>query len=172
MEVVLTNALRAIRIETPPRPWPRKGAQRAALRLGRLGELAGYHLRRASAAFAADFRDVLGATGLRQVHVGILAVLEANPNVRQGNVGALLGIKSANMVPLIDDLVGKGLVERVVTPDDRRALSLSITAAGAETLGSCWEQIGEHEDRMLARLDAGERATLLALLARVGAAGE
>lgn len=138
------------------------------LRIGRLSTLVGYHLRRASGAFAIDFREAVGGTGMRQVLVGVLAVVEANPGVKQGTVGSLLGIKPANMVSLINELVDQGLVERVVTPGDRRAFALSITARGADILTECLERISAHEARMLDRLTEEERTTLLALLARIG----
>lgn len=138
-------------------------------RIGRLSTLAGYHLRRASGAFAIDFREAVGGTGMRQVLVGVLAVVEANPGVKQGAVGALLGIKPANMVSLINELIDQGLIERVVTPDDRRAFALSITPAGVGILTECLDRISEHESRMLGALTPDERATLLALLSRIGA---
>lgn len=140
-------------------------------RIGRLSSLVGYHLRRASGAFAIDFRDAVGGTGMRQVLVGVLAVIEANPGVKQGAVGALLGIKPANMVSLTNELVDQGLIERIVTPDDRRAFALSIAPAGVALLTECLDRISAHEARMLDSLTADERATLLALLTRIQAPG-
>ena len=140
-------------------------------RIGRLSSLVGYHLRRASGAFAIDFREAVGETGMRQVLVGVLAVIEANPGVKQGAVGALLGIKPANMVSLTNELVDQGLIERIVTPDDRRAFALSIAPAGVALLTECLDRISAHEARMLDSLTADERATLLALLARIQAPG-
>ncbi|MBN8816802.1 MAG: MarR family transcriptional regulator [Sphingomonas sp.] len=138
-----------------------------SIRIGRLSTLVGYYLRRASSAFAIDFRDAVGETGMRQVLVGVLAVVEANPGVKQGAVGVALGIKPANMVSLTNELVDQGLIERVVTPRDRRAFALSITAAGTALLSDCFDRIRRHEERMLDRLTEEERATLLDLIARV-----
>lgn len=140
-----------------------------SFRIGRLSTLVGYHLRRASGAFAIDFREAVAGTGMRQVLVGVLAVIEANPGVKQGAVGAPLGIKPANMVSLINELIDQGLVERVVTPDDRRAFALSITPAGSAKLSDSLDRIREHEARMLDGLSEDERATLLALLSRIKA---
>ena len=61
---------------------------------------------------------------------------------------------------------------RIVRDSDQTTMRRTRSRLLNEMLATCWARIGEHEDRMLARLDAGERATLLALLARVGAAGE
>ena len=142
---------------------------RKSLAIGTLSPLLGYHLRRASGAFALDFQDAMAGTGMRQVLLGILAIVEANSGVNQGAVGTALGIKRANMVSLINELVDGGLVARVVAPEDRRAFSLSLTDAGHAMLKECTSRIERHEARMLADFTADERRTLLQLLARIEA---
>ncbi|MFN4096080.1 MAG: MarR family winged helix-turn-helix transcriptional regulator, partial [Sphingomonas sp.] len=94
--------------------------------VGALGPLVGYHLRRAFGAFAADFANAMDGTGMRQVLVGILAVVSGSPGINQGAVGRVLGIKRANMVSLINELVDMKLIERVVDTSDRRAFSLTV----------------------------------------------
>jgi len=142
---------------------------RKSLKIGKLSRLAGYHLRRASTIFALDFRDAVQGTGMRQVLIGILAVVQANPGVNQGAVGTLLGIKRANMVALINELVELGLLERTVPPADRRAFSLTITPAGDAMLDKCLRMIARHETQLLGPLSEAERQTLLDLLARIDA---
>jgi len=142
---------------------------RKTLPIGKLSRLVGYHLRRASTIFALDFRDAVQGTGMRQVLVGVLAVVQANPNINQGMVGTLLGIKRANMVSLINELVELELLERTVPPTDRRAFSLTLTPAGDAMLEKCMRMIALHESRLLAPLSPTERQTLLDLLARIDA---
>lgn len=137
--------------------------------LGVLGDLAGYHLRRASGAFAADFARALGGTGMRQVLFGILSVVYANPGINQGTVGRNLGIQRANMVALINELVDGGLVERRVSDEDRRAFALTLSSAGATTLADCLARIRAHEEEMLADLTAAERTRLIVLLGKIEA---
>lgn len=137
------------------------------LKIGRLSALTGYHLRRASTIFVVDFRDTVEGTGMQQVLVGILAVVEANPGINQGMVGTALGIKPANMVSLIDELVARGLIDRAVTPANRRALSLTTTPDGDAMLATCMDLITPHEARLLASFSEAERRTLLDLLSRV-----
>lgn len=140
---------------------------RKPLAIGALSSLVGYHLRRASGAFALDFQEAVKGTGMRQVLVGILSVVAANPGINQGAVGTALGIKRANMVSLINELVDAGLVAREVSSDDRRAFSLSLTEAGEAMRKDCTARIEAHEKRMLADLSAEERAMLLQLLNRI-----
>lgn len=135
--------------------------------VGALGPLVGYHLRRAFGAFAADFAAAVEGTGMRQVLVGILAVVSGSPGINQGAVGRVLGIKRANMVSLINELVDAGLLDREVDPGDRRAFSLNINDAGRAMLADCLARIEAHEKKMLAGFTEEERATLLDLLGRI-----
>lgn len=135
--------------------------------VGALGPLVGYHLRRAFGAFAADFAAAMEGTGMRQVLIGILAVVSGSPGINQGAVGRVLGIKRANMVSLINELVDAGLLVREVDPGDRRAFSLSINDAGRAMLADCLTRIEAHEKRMLAGFSEAEKATLLDLLGRI-----
>jgi DNA-binding MarR family transcriptional regulator len=135
--------------------------------VGALDPVVGYHLRRAFAAFAADFSAAMEGTGMRQVLVGILSVVAGSPGINQGAVGRVLGIKRANMVSLINELVDAGLIARDVDPADRRAFSLSITEAGRAMLSDCLARIQAHEARMLAEFSEAEKATLLDLLGRI-----
>lgn len=137
------------------------------LKTGLLTPLVGYHLRRASGAFSTDFASALSDTGIRQPLFAILAVVDANPGINQGVVGNILGIKRANMVSLINELTERGLVERLVAPEDRRAFSLMLTGEGREMLMECARRIEAHEARMLSDFSEDERETLLGLLRRI-----
>lgn len=135
--------------------------------IGPLAPLMGYHLRRASGAFAADFAAAVEGTGMRQVLVGVLAVVSGNPGIKQGEVGAILGIKRANMVSLITELTEAGYLTREANPTDKRVVALHITDAGRAMLDQCVARITAHEQRMLAGFTDAEKATLLELLGRI-----
>jgi DNA-binding MarR family transcriptional regulator len=137
------------------------------MRLGALAPLVGYHLRRAWSAFSTDFTAAMDGTGLRQVPFAVLSIVAANPGINQGATGRMLGIKRANMVALINDLVDKQLIERVVDASDRRAFSLTVTAAGTAAMAEAVARIEAHERRMLADMSTEERALLLDLLGRI-----
>lgn len=137
--------------------------------LGVLRDIAGYHLRRASAAFAADFSRAVEGTRIRQVLFGILAVVDANPGISQGPAGKMLGIQRANMVPLINELVDRDLIARRVSQTDRRAFELSITATGSAMLAECLAKIETHEASLMDDFTEQERQTLFDLLSRIDA---
>ena len=137
--------------------------------LGVLEGLVGYHIRRASSAFAADYSRAIAGTGMRQVLFGILSVVGANPGINQGTAGRSLGIQRANMVSLMNELVDAGLLDRRTATDDRRAFALNLSPAGETMLADCLDRIEAHEREMLADFTAAERRTLIALLTRIEA---
>jgi DNA-binding MarR family transcriptional regulator len=154
--------------DVPKQAAPRKGRTGGdSQRLGLLPSLIGYHLRRADAAFKANYARALEKTGIRQVLFAILEVVAAKPGIKQGEVGRLLGIQRPNMVTLINELVDRGLIERTVPEQDRRAFALSLTAEGQAIRKSCRELIKAHEEEMLADFHSAERQQLAALLARI-----
>ncbi len=137
------------------------------VRLGPLEDLAGYHLRRASAVVSADFARIMAGTGMRQVLVGILSIIAANPGINQGAAGRALGIQRANMVSLMNELVEARLVVRQVSAEDRRAFTFDMTPLGIATLDEALARIREHEERMMAGMSRAERQMLVDLLTRI-----
>lgn len=138
-------------------------------RLGVLDQLTGYHLRRAFGAFGADFHIAMEGTGLRQVLFAILSIVSNSPGINQSRVGKLLGIKRANMVSLINELIDLGLISRMEDPRDRRSMSLTVTAAGTALIREGLKKIRAHEERMLAGFTDDEKQILLDLLRRIEA---
>ena len=143
-----------------------KGGDR---QLGMLERLVGYHLRRASAVFGSDFAGAMAGEGLRQVPFAILSVIGANPGIRQGAAGRLLGIQRANMVALIGELVAAGLIERQAAAGDRRAFALALTPAGAALLERATARLLAHEAELLSDFTHGERVLLIELVRRIEA---
>ncbi|MCP5145651.1 MAG: MarR family transcriptional regulator [Gammaproteobacteria bacterium] len=134
---------------------------------GHLEELTGYLLRRATSRVMADFVQVAANHDLRPVPFSILLLVESNPGVRQGQVAEALAIKPANMVPLVNMLVERGLLRRRVGVEDRRSFELALTAAGRNVLQQCHAGIAAHEQRLFSVLSATERARLHDMLRRV-----
>lgn len=131
--------------------------------------LAGYHLRRASIVVSSGFALAVEGTGIRQSLFAILAVIGANPDISQSEVGRSLGILRANMVSLINQLVEAGLVDRRTVSHDRRAFALTLTPPGDAMLKACLARIEASEERLLADLSADERNILIVLLSRIAA---
>ncbi|WP_066552275.1 MarR family winged helix-turn-helix transcriptional regulator [Croceicoccus bisphenolivorans] len=139
--------------------------------LGPLDALTGFHMRRAYGVFRRDFDRAVEGLGVRQVSLGVLSVISANPGIKQGAVGTILDIQRANMVSLIGELAEAGLVNRGEDPTDRRAIALSLTQAGQDLLDASLDRIDTHEAKLLTGFTAQERQQLTTMLDRVAANG-
>ncbi|MGE4481969.1 MarR family winged helix-turn-helix transcriptional regulator [Acidocella sp.] len=127
-----------------------------------LESLLGYQLRRASQAMLADLAAELADLDLRVTDMSVLLVIETNPDITQSEIGRVLAIQRANMVPLITQLERRGLVRRGATIG--RAQALRLTAAGRALARDCHKRVAEHEGHYLADLSKTRRGTLLNLL--------
>ena len=101
---------------------------------------------------------------LRPVTFSMLALIDEKPGIRAAELCRVLGIKSANMVPLIAELEERALLERDDHAKDKRVRVLHLTEAAREAMPGWWRSVVGHEDRFLHRLTKKERATLLRLL--------
>jgi DNA-binding MarR family transcriptional regulator len=139
--------------------------------LGLLPELMGYMLRQAQITMFQDFHATFTEMGIRPVHFAVLEVLHRNPGLRQAQAGEALGIKAANLVPLLNDLQARGFVRRDAVAGDRRSYALHLTVEGAAQLKRLQALVATHERRFAARLGPGGREQLLALLQRLTSEG-
>ncbi|HTW84256.1 MAG TPA: MarR family transcriptional regulator [Candidatus Sulfotelmatobacter sp.] len=133
----------------------------------RLDGLLGYHLRRAQLrAFAAFAREV---DGLSPMLFGVLATIEAQPGIGQGEIADALGADRSTMVRLVDQLERRGLVRRESRPDDRRTVIPTLTPDGRAALAAATPQVLASEELFAADLSPEERRVLAALLQRISA---
>lgn len=129
----------------------------------------GYQLRRVSMLMMADTGIRMAHTGLRPTEATVLLLVGANPGCRQGNVGEVLGIKRANMVPLIAGLIKKGLLHRARA--DGRSHTLTLTPTG-RAKGSAVNRLLDKQDaEYQSRLGQQPFAVLLDALAKLRTRG-
>lgn len=93
-----------------------------------VGRHLGYMLRRASSVLMAGVGSSLARIELRPVEATILSLIATNPGCTQSDLGRMLSIQRANMVPLITGLVTRGFIKK--TAADGRSHALSLTEAG------------------------------------------
>ena len=73
-------------------------------------------------------------------------------------------VTSGTMTNRIDRLAGKGLVQRLPDPDDRRGVLVRLTEAGQERADAALAGLLDHERAILAELSAAQRDDLAGLL--------
>ncbi len=100
-----------------------------------------------------------------QLHV--LGVLREVAPITVSHLAARLGISPPSASAIVDRMVDTGLVTRERSEDDRRIVSVSLTAAGESALK---EAIGGRRgwlERVLGRLDAAELRDTIRVLRRL-----
>jgi DNA-binding MarR family transcriptional regulator len=135
---------------------------------GFLPDLLGYHLRRAQSAVFQDFAVSMSGADITPGQFGVLALIEANAGLSQTRLAQILGIDRSTLVAVIDKLERQGLVERAARPNDRRSHVLKLSRGGLARFRSLERRVRQHEARIARQLSARERATLIALLQRIG----
>lgn len=127
----------------------------------------GFLLARARAVGDAAVNAALAPVGLkvRSLSVLWLAVEGGGPSQRE--VGQFLGLDPSQVVGLVDELQGRGLLERRPDARDRRSRVIVATPAGRRLLRRARESVQRTHEVTFGGLDAEERRTLAALLARV-----
>lgn len=137
------------------------------VKLGWLGGTVGYYLRTAQeAAFEAFARRANGADA-RPWRFAILALIDANPGITQGDLAAAIRRKTSSLTPSLDQLVRQGCVIRARAQADRRAYALTLTAKGKASMQALLASAVEHErdlDRLVGREN---RADFIRILRRI-----
>jgi DNA-binding MarR family transcriptional regulator len=113
-------------------------------------------------------RPLLDAHGLTMWGYVALTRLARGPAETQLELAAAIGHDKTRLIGVLDALEADGLITREPAVGDRRARRVTITPAGRERHAAAVTDIRAMEDELLAVLEPGERAVLLASLARLG----
>ncbi len=116
---------------------------------------------------AMRFGERVAEAGVTPPQAGLLRVVAAEPGRTQQAVAVQLGLLPSRLVALVDELEGRGLVERRRDPTDRRNSALFITAAGKAMLRDIGRVAQAHGEEFLAPLTDKQRTTLTELLTRL-----
>jgi DNA-binding MarR family transcriptional regulator len=116
---------------------------------------------------ARQFAEQLAPLGVEPRHAGMLRSLAANEGKAQQVIGELIGLNPTQMVFLVDELEGRGLVERRRNPADRRSYALYLTPAGRDTLSKVYQAGQVHQARFSASLSDSEQKQLTEMLRRI-----
>jgi DNA-binding MarR family transcriptional regulator len=100
---------------------------------------------------------------------GVLSTLAESGPLTQIELATTMSIDRTAMVYLLDELEDQALVERVRSPQDRRAFFIHLTAGGKSAQRRAATALAGADGTLLAPLDAAERRHLVDLLAKVAA---
>lgn len=120
-----------------------------------LSGLPGYVLRRAANAMMAELTERLAPVDLRISDASVLLLIGGRHDLTSSEIGKVLDIQRANMVPLLNRLETAGLIGR--EPIDRKSQAIVLTAAGRERLQEVRRITDTFENDLLARIPAPHR---------------
>jgi DNA-binding MarR family transcriptional regulator len=125
----------------------------------------GFLLSRASGVFAKTASEALAPLGLRVRSYCVLAFAgEEKSGVTQRRLAELMGLDPSQVVALVDELEGSGLVKRVTDPNDRRSKLVSATAKGNRVRTDGGRRIAEAQSGIMADVAPETQVELNALL--------
>ncbi|HLI55508.1 MAG TPA: MarR family winged helix-turn-helix transcriptional regulator, partial [Actinomycetota bacterium] len=104
--------------------------------------------------------------GLRPRHLIALKLLTEDGPTTQQRLTEALRLDPSNVVALLNELEGPGLVTRRRDPSDRRRHIVAISPLGQEELCLAFTRLRLVEDALLSALSPEEKATLYHLLVR------
>lgn len=129
-----------------------------------LSSFIGYDMKRALSIVAADFARTLAEYDLRAVSFSALSIIVGEPGLTQTQLAEVLQIERSNLVTLIDELAGRGLIIRAPVAQDRRRYALMPTTAGKQMAAAAQSSAAEHERRIFACLTDQDRHELQRIL--------
>jgi DNA-binding MarR family transcriptional regulator len=134
-----------------------------------LDTILGYQMQRTHLVMTEDARRVLEPYRLTPAKLTALLLIRANPGCDQTALGRALSINRSSAMKLINALVAGGFIERRAGRN-LRTNALHLLPQGAAQLTDILVSLRESDHRMSARLSQAERATLFALLGKLGPA--
>jgi len=128
-------------------------------------EMAGHLIRRLHQQSTQVFQARTQAAGfdLTSVQFAALDAIARQPGIDQASLAATIGFDRATIGGVVDRMELKGLVQRVVSAQDRRARQLRLTPEGERLLAASRPVVEALQADILAPLTAAERAAFQAL---------
>jgi DNA-binding MarR family transcriptional regulator len=116
-----------------------------------------------------EIRSRLRTTfGITLPRFDLMAQLERHPDgLRMGELSKRMMVTGGNITGITDQLEQEKMVERVADPKDRRAYSVTLTAAGRRAFA---EMAAVHEgwiSELLKEMSGDDKGTLIALLSQM-----
>lgn len=104
---------------------------------------------------------------LTSVQYAALVAIRETPCLDQATLASIIVYDRTTIGGVVDRLVDKGFVSRVVSQSDRRSRVLTVTASGDETIGRAQPAMMRAQEQLVESLDREEAAELLMLLGKI-----
>ena len=127
----------------------------------------GYLFRRMQQIAVAIFVEECRDFDVTPVQYAALVAIQNHPGIDATRLSAVIAFDRSTLGSVIERLEAKAYVERKPANDDKRVKLLYLTRSGARLLRDVQPAVDRAQARMLEPLKAGDRKTLMALLAQL-----
>lgn len=117
--------------------------------------------------FVRRANEALELDGIRVRSYSLLAMAADSGGITQSEAAGVLRLNPSQVVALVDELEGRGLVERRAHPTDRRARVIAATDAGRRLCDVAGGRLADALDVALQGLADSERTALHDLLQKL-----
>jgi len=116
-----------------------------------------------------DLAEICVIHGLKTGQFQVLAELRGRDPMPMtaSDIARAIVLTSGGMTPVLYQLEERGLINRQIDPEDRRARRITITEKGRSAVGRAMEQRLARHRALNAVLEAGERETLSNILRKL-----
>jgi DNA-binding MarR family transcriptional regulator len=136
------------------------------VRLDKLDQYIGFHLRLAQQASFKAFKRRTGEDDLRPGWFTVLTLIDENPGITPIALSRASGRDKSTVTAVLRDLRRARFIARQSIPRDRRSHALFLTALGEEQLARLAQPAARH-DRLLDEIVGARKPELIMLLRRI-----
>lgn len=132
-----------------------------------LDDLPGHHIRRLQQIAVGIFMDETAEVNVTPVQFALLFAASNESGLDQRTLAGRIGLDTSTIGAVVDRLESRGLIERNVSPDDKRVRLLSVTPSGKKLLQGVMPAMLRAQDRILAPLPKADRPKFMAMVKRI-----
>ena len=132
-----------------------------------LDDLPGHYIRRLQQIAVGIFMDETEDVNITPVQFALLFAASKQAGLDQRTLAGKIGLDTSTIGAVVDRLESRELIERKVSPEDKRVRLLSVTPTGHTLLQSVIPAMLRAQERMLAPLPPSDRTQFMVMVKRI-----
>lgn len=114
------------------------------------------------------FSESLSHFGITPGQYGVLACLWKNDTLTPKEIATILRVENSTISGVLDRMQKRGLIDRVLNPDNRRSIRVKATKEGLALKKPVQKKIEELNEQVLRNFSPKEREQMILYLNRIG----
>ena len=107
------------------------------------------------------------STGFTQTEIEVLKFLEDSKNTKMKAIADYLHIKPSSATPVIENLVKKGSLKRIINKNDRRAVYITLTPKGLKSIQEKHKIIHKIINKVFSALSDKDKKNLIKIFEKI-----